>query len=783
MLKPACNATYRSNPMLTALRLSLFLVLWLPGIAMASLLTLDDDNDQLEVHQQADYFEDKTGKLIIDDISDSAFSDHFTPLANKAPNFGRNQSTHWIRFNVNKQSTVTWYLVINSVILAEHELFIMPVKKPQSNNAVKYAASIQHRVPTYRLNLHAATTYTVYLRLSNKGKSILFAPIQLLNSDALHKKTNKETLFFASMVIGIITMAIYNLLLFFRLKDKNYLTLSLTLVAITFILQRINNTLPLPAKINNPESPLFYIVFFFFMIASITLMRNLLNTKDKEPVIDKFLSFLLVFIFLCAPIANFIPRADLLSFATGTLIIACALTLMIKRQFEGNPIVKVFFAATSVFTIGSLPIVAWGLNLLESFNVASNIFHVSTFCSAIMMSLALAEKTRQMKLQTDQARAANKAKTEFLTTMSHELRTPMHAVMGVGSLMKLTPLSNQQQNYVEKLDMSSNHMMSIIEQVLDLSRLEDKTVKLEKYPFQLEEVIKRVEKLLIDLAQQKGLTLQLDSDYPVKQDLEGDPTRLAQILINLLSNAIKFTEKGHVRLKIKPLKTRNISYAALAFIVSDTGPGLSQKQQERIFQPFSQIDSSHSRRSSGFGLGLAISHRLVSNMGGTLKVESEPGKGSRFFFTIKLREIIAKKPAIIDPANFRNVLEGLRILLVDDDEINRFLGLELLQVMAANVSTADSGATALTLLQTNHYDLVLLDISMPDMDGYETTRRIRANGNDKLPVIALTAHAISGERDRCLKAGMNDYLAKPFATQDLLAMIQFWTAAKTAELN
>ena len=395
------------------------------------------------------------------------------------------------------------------------------------------------------------------------------------------------------------------------------------------------------------------------------------------------------------------------------------------------------------------------------------------------MSLALAEKTRQMKLQTDQANAENQAKTEFLTTISHELRTPMHAVIGVGSLLKTTPLNEQQKGYLEKLETSSRHMMSIIDRVLDLSRLEKDKVLLDKKPFRLEEVLAKLENLISDQAKQKNLSLYLYSHYTKSVVIEGDPVRLSQVLLNLLGNAIKFTDRGYITLLITPVESKHEKEATLTFEVIDTGHGMTLKQQQKLFKPFSQVDRSPSRRYGGFGLGLAISYRLVRQMGGYLQVDSQYGHGSRFFFTLAFPVIASNtpdtRPQRGSPAQS---LAGIFILLIDDDEINRFLGFELLQTMGADVHVVDSGLAAIEQIHQHRYDIILADISMPDMDGYETTGRIRQIGysQEQLPIIALTAHAIAGERERCIQAGMNDYLTKPFETTDLVNMVLYWKA-------
>lgn len=755
------------------------LLLCIPALCNAQSLLLTDLDGSPGIHTFIRHFEDSTQSISFREIRTPKYDSLFTPPPDSSFNFKRSSSSHWLRLTVNRQTNETWYLAINSIILSEHEIYIEPVTATNTLPKEPFYRKISNRLPTYQLNLPLNQEHRIYIRLNNNGKGILSSPILIMNANRFMTKTAFDYLFLGGMMIGILIIAIYNLFLFLRLRDYNYLALAFTQITITLTLQRLSNIFPLPFNISNPGSILFYTVFFAFMATACGLLRSLLNTKQNNPAADRWLQLLLILSLLVIPVLKYIPRADIFSFAVGCLVSITGLLLMIRKINKGNIIIRVFLIAVSIFWIGSLPIVAWGIGISIDFDTASRIFHAAALISSILMSLALAEKTRQMKVQTDEARAANKAKTEFLTTMSHELRTPMHAVVGVGSLLRLTALNPQQSNYVDKLNTSSQHMMSIIERVLDLSRLEKNYVSLEKKPFRIRDVIARVENLLSDLARQKDLALHIDNQYSDTHLLKGDPTRLAQVLLNLLGNAIKFTDQGHVSLAITPSKSSRTCQQQidLTFEVTDTGIGLTPKQKEIIFKPFSQVDQSRTRKQGGFGLGLAISQKLVSNMGGTLSVDSQHGNGSCFYFTLNFSVLEGDEQRQFE-ANIQttNQLNGIRILLIDDDEVNRFLGMELLQAAQAEVVVADGGIAALNLLQQQAFDLILIDISMPDMDGYETTRRIRAMESCKtLPVIALTAHAIAGERERCLNAGMNDYLTKPFETSDLLAMIRFWT--------
>ena len=357
--------------------------------------------------------------------------------------------------------------------------------------------------------------------------------------------------------------------------------------------------------------------------------------------------------------------------------------------------------------------------------------------------------------------------------MSHELRTPMNSVVSAGQLLKLSKLSADQVEYVKRMNISSQHMLSLINDILDLARLDQQAVYINNKNFQLTDVLQQTEQLVADQARQKSLKLVIYNHFhPLKKQLHGDPVRLQQVLLNLLTNAIKFTEQGDVRLTITPQAIdRN---ASLLFAVSDSGAGIAQESKAELFQPFLQADNSTARLHGGSGLGLAISAKLVSRMGGELQVKSELGKGSCFYFTLRLplTDKTTEKNRTFLPVDATNTPGKLRALLIDDNEMNRFFNSQLLESLDVATIKVSSGVQALRCLQQHTFDLVFMDVSMPGMDGYQTARSIRADLQDhKVAIIALTAHAISGERDRCLAAGMDDYLPKPFTREELRTML------------
>lgn len=433
---------------------------------------------------------------------------------------------------------------------------------------------------------------------------------------------------------------------------------------------------------------------------------------------------------------------------------------------------RIFVWAFLIMNVSCTPILLYGLDLFDDWESAFSSLMLGFLLFIVLLSLNQSRHTRELREQAQQIEAASKAKDAFLTTMSHELRTPMHAVVISGTLLQQTKLTPQQSNYVEKLQASAQHMLDLINNILDVSRLNHTKSDIKVQLFTLEDILENLEKLLGDQAREKGLTFTLKSEYPITRSLLGDPIRISQILLNLLDNAVKFTDHGLVSLRIKPMGQWS-NRVELQFTVSDTGIGLSIKEQERLFEPFFQANSSISRRYRGTGLGLTISHDLVKHLGGELQVRSKPTQGSSFSF--KLILALAEQPTNFSPPAAIQTYQEKRVLLVDDDALNQFFGKELLTVLGVKVELAESGAVALSKLKETRYDLVFMDVSMPDLDGYQTTQLIRHElGLSQLPIVALTAHAISGEQERCLAAGMNDYLAKPFSMQELETMLTRW---------
>ncbi|MEM1217603.1 MAG: two-component regulator propeller domain-containing protein [Bacteroidota bacterium] len=390
------------------------------------------------------------------------------------------------------------------------------------------------------------------------------------------------------------------------------------------------------------------------------------------------------------------------------------------------------------------------------------------------------DRNRKLAQQKEIAERSAHYKSLFLANMSHEIRTPMNAVVGLSDLLRETSLDEKQKVYAETIHQSAQDLLVIINDILDLSKIESGKYPLENKSFAIQEVVEQVQQIISFPLQKKQLDFSLAIDADIPDRLVGDPVRLKQVLVNLLANAVRFTEEGSVGLSIR-VKEKLDQTFWLTFLVSDTGLGISAENQKRIFTSFEQIE--RPEKSGGTGLGLAICQQLIEQQGGTIKVESSLGKGSQFTFTLPYAVAQGSTPQIIKE-NRGKALKGLRILLVEDGVFNQLIASEVLEnyIPEVQITIAENGMTGLLTLAKDSFDIVLLDFKMPGMDGYEVTQRIRGQEREdirEIPIIGLTATAVAEHLDKGLQVGMNAMLTKPLEAEKLINTIYAWTRHKS----
>jgi len=758
---------------------SLLLTLFpLSTYAAPPILILTDSATTQSAAPYVHVLEDSDHSLTLKHIISPVYQQQFVLNTQKMPNFGRTTSVYWLRFTLKNQSNIKWYLLMDALLGEDLDLYIVPDDKSDQAISNAFAQRVTaHRRAVWSLDLPHNTLFTVYIRASNGGKTLKL-PIEFVPADILLEQTIDDYRLFTFLHAAMLILALYNLLLFFSFREISYLSLVGVILSAAASIHIGNPVFESWRFLSKTDSYFYTLPLLMLVISYSFFSKQVLQTQQHAPKLEMVYRLYIGVALLLIPIAGLIPSIVVVPLAmSASLLLLTSFFAAFLMITQGNTIAKNLALTTLVVVIGAIPELTSTLfNLSLWTNSYKGMASIGIVSSLVLLSFVQTERTRLLRQKMEQTEAISQAKDSFFASMSHELRTPMNTVLGVSTLLKLSTLNEKQQDYLEKLELSARHLLGLINDILDTAKIKNKRFQLTKQPFQLKTVINKVQNLLEEQATQKGVRLITEVKEKVSLDepLLGDPTCLSQILINLVNNGIKFTEHGEVRLAIQ-LTQKTPKTRCLLFSISDTGIGIPKQQQAALFDPFTQVEQGSAHFHQGTGLGLTISKGLVEVMGGKLELESTPDEGSRFFFTLTFALDDNANFVDITPATFNKktlatltLPKNINILLVDDNEMNRFIGREMIQAMQGKVTLAPNGKSSIVQLQQQHFDVVLMDISMPDMDGFEVTQWIRTQGqNPHVTIIALTAHATTTIRQQCKAAGMNGYLSKPFDYESL----------------
>ncbi|WP_187670949.1 hybrid sensor histidine kinase/response regulator [Zestomonas carbonaria] len=792
------------------MRYGLFLLLSLLA-SLAGAVEFDEHTRHLSLGRHLDVFEDVRGEATIEEILSPALQGSFRRLDRDVLNAGYSRSVFWLRLDLRfrpqqSRGQQAWLLELAYPPLDHVDLYLPDGQggfhlARRTGDALPFASrEIRQNNYLFELELQPDQPMRVYLRLQSQGS--VQAPLSLWSPTA-YLEAQPSRIYVLGIIYGVLlVMLIYNLFIYLSVRDTSYLYYILYIASFGLYQVSVNGA---GIEYFWPNNPWWANAATPFLIGSAALFgsqfaRSFLHTAEHSPWIDRGLRIMMALGALGMVLALTASYDLSLRWTTSVALLFTVVifSAAISAWLRGMRVARYFIIAWSAFLLGGI------VNTLMVLGYLPNVFltmYASQIGSAIevgLLSLALADRINAMKEErarillesgrklealNQELANSNRLKDEFLATVTHELRTPMNGVIGSLELMQTLPLDAEQDQYQKTAASSARDMMRMVNDILVLTELQAGKLYPRREIFSLRALFDGLRGQFAPRAEAKGLAFELELADSLPDTLEGDGAKLSQSLGYLLDNAIKFTARGQVRLRVRPAEARQ-GQLPLCVEVIDSGIGFSAPADDRLYQRFHQLDGSMTREYGGLGIGLAICRQLVGLLGGTLSHESRPGQGSRFQLRVPLAlppqapRVSVQRPrgtAVRRP-------EDCTVLVVEDNAINQLVTRGMLLKLGYRVRYADNGAEALELLRHESVDAVLLDCQMPVMDGFATCRALRAlPGCERLPVLAITAHSHSGDRERCLAAGMSDYLAKPVKFEALRELLHDWLLCRTVD--
>ena len=774
---------------------------------------IEGESFRTKLENNLNYYEDETKTLSLKEAMALYQSNRFSGSEGNSLQFGYTRSSYWLVFQLDNRlpERNKYYLEISYPPLDSIDVYLLD----ENGKALSHQVGGDHipfsereyrtRHHLFPIVLKEIGSYQVFIRVSTQ--SSMSIPV-ILSSEKGFVQADHFSQILMGIYYGIcFGLFAYNLFLYFTVRESIYLKYIAYVFGQSLFTASLEGLIyPIWPDAVEWESRSLYVIAWSTGFFLIWFCREFLQLAQAMPRINK-LTLAMQTIFLVGSVAFLFIPIDIAARVNPPCVligIVIMFVITIIRFAQGYSPARYFLIGMGSFFFGAAAVASGSINLFSQYDLAPVILKAGAALEMFCFSIGLG--TRINELKKDQVEAKNealvaktevqarkryatemeeinkqleiamRARSEFLANMSHEIRTPMNGVLGMLELVKDTSLTKEQENYIDVASRSGSTLLALINDILDLSKIESGKLELEAIVFDLRQTIEDLRKLFNVQLDDKNLTFNLDYPDNLNKWVSGDRTRVWQVLTNLIGNAIKFTSRGGIHIRVY---ARADGYC---IDVCDTGIGISEDAQVKIFESFTQADSSTTRHFGGTGLGLTISKKLAILMGGDISVTSRVGEGSTFTVRMKLEESAAPNVSseITDDGIVLESCSGLKVLVAEDNVVNQQVARGLFKKLGVDIDIANDGQEAVDQSREKTYDIIFMDVQMPRIDGFTATQMIKSedNKNASTPIIAMTANAMQGDKEKCLTAGMDDYLSKPIQKERLRYMLLNWKNGK-----